>query len=81
MGGADIGRQYITAGLVDEIKIHLAPVLFGSGTRMFQDIGDGHLQLETVDVAATPAATHPRYSVAPEPIDQLSGVSGAAFEQ
>jgi riboflavin biosynthesis pyrimidine reductase len=33
MGGADLGRQYIAAGLVDEISIHPVPVLFGSGTR------------------------------------------------
>jgi dihydrofolate reductase len=39
MGGVDIGRQYIAAGLVDEIQIHLVPVLFGSGTRMFGHLG------------------------------------------
>jgi dihydrofolate reductase len=38
MGGADLGRQYIAAGLVDEMSIHLVPVLFGAGTRMFEDL-------------------------------------------
>ena len=35
MGGAAIGRQYIEAGLVDEVLIHLVPVLFYGGTRIF----------------------------------------------
>lgn len=64
MGGASIGRQYIAAGLVDEIQIHLVPVLFGSGTRMFEDLGEGHLQLEPTEVVETPAATHLRYRIA-----------------
>jgi dihydrofolate reductase len=64
MGGADLGRQYIAAGLVDEISFHLVPVLLGGGTRMFEDIHQGHTRLEVVDVVATPAATHLRYRVA-----------------
>jgi dihydrofolate reductase len=63
MGGADLGRQYLAAGLVDEIQIHLVPVLFGSGTRMFDDLHKGHIQLEAVDVLPTPSATHLRYRV------------------
>jgi dihydrofolate reductase len=60
MGGADLGRQYLAAGLVDEIQVHLAPVLLGAGTRMF----DGqHLALETIEVIETPAAIHQRYRV------------------
>ena len=49
MGGADLGRQYLAAGLVDEISIHLVPVLFGSGTPMFQPLDMGHVQLELVE--------------------------------
>jgi dihydrofolate reductase len=64
MGGADIGRQYIAAGLVDEISIHLVPVLFGDGTRMFEGLGGGHLQLEPIAVVDTPSATHLRFRVA-----------------
>jgi dihydrofolate reductase len=63
MGGADIGRQYIQAGLLDEISIHLVPVLFGSGKRMFEDLGDKHIQLETIEVIQTSAATHLRFRV------------------
>ena len=63
MGGADIGQQYIRAGLVDEISIHLVPVLFGGGTRMLENLGSEHIQLETVEVIETPEATHLRYRV------------------
>jgi len=63
MGGADIGRQFLAAGLVDEISLHVVPVLFGSGTRMFEDLHRGHVQLEAVDVLPTPLATHLRYRV------------------
>jgi dihydrofolate reductase len=63
MGGAEIGQQYIRAGLVDEISIHLVPVLFGGGTRMFEHLGGEHIQLETVEVIETPAATHLRFRI------------------
>ena len=61
MGGANLGCQYIAAGLVDEIQIHLAPVLFGSGTRMFDELGEGHLKLEPIETIETPAAVHLRF--------------------
>ena len=60
MGGAETGRQYIEAGLVDELSIHLIPVLFGSGTRMFEQLGDEHLQFEPVSTIQTKAAIHLR---------------------
>jgi dihydrofolate reductase len=63
MGGADLGRQYVAAGLVDEISIHPVPVLFGTGTRMFEDLQKGHVRLEPVDVLSTPSATHLRYRI------------------
>ena len=64
MGGPDIGRQFIEAGLVDEIGVHLVPVLFGSGTRMFEHLGGEHVQLETTSVIETPSAIHMRFRVA-----------------
>lgn len=60
MGGADLGRQYLAAGLVDEVQIHLVPVVFGGGTSMFGELGR-HLDLEPMEVIDTPAATHLRY--------------------
>jgi dihydrofolate reductase len=63
MGGADLGRQYLAAGLVDEISIHLVPVLFGSGTPMFQPLDLGHLHLELVETIESPDAVHLRYRI------------------
>lgn len=67
MGGASIGQQFIRAGLVDEISIHLAPVLFGDGTRMFENLGDEHVELETAEVIETMEATHLRFRVRGRP--------------
>jgi dihydrofolate reductase len=64
MGGAQTGRQFIAAGLVDELSLHIVPVLFGAGTRMFEDLGSGHLALEPVSAIQTPRATHLRLRIA-----------------
>jgi dihydrofolate reductase len=62
MGGPDLGRQYLAMGLVDEIGVHVVPVLFGSGTPMFGDLAR-HLRLEAVEVIPAPSATHLRYRI------------------
>jgi dihydrofolate reductase len=63
MGGADLGRQFLAAGLVEEVSIHLVPVLFGAGTRMFEGIDAGHVPMQVVDALSTPTATHLRYRI------------------
>lgn len=63
MGGANLCQQYLALGVVDEVSIHLAPVVFGSGTRLFENLGDQHIQLEVTDVVDTPETTHLRYRV------------------
>jgi dihydrofolate reductase len=63
MGGADTGQQYLRAGPVDELSIHLIPVLFGGGTRMFDHLGSEHIQLEHLGSVQTAAATHLRYRI------------------
>lgn len=69
MGGADLGRQCLAAGLLDEISIHLVPVLVGSGTSMFAELelGGHQVQLETTHTLHTPAATHLRYRIVTRP--------------
>lgn len=64
MGGADIGRQFLRAGLVDEVSLHVAPVLLGGGTRMFDDAFERVVTLQRRSVVATRAATHLRYAIA-----------------
>jgi dihydrofolate reductase len=61
--GADVGRQLIDAGAIDEISIHVVPVLFGSGTPVFGEGVGEHITLEFVGVSESPHATHLRYRV------------------
>lgn len=67
MGGADVGQQFLAAGLVEEVSVHLVPVLFGAGTRMFDHLGTAHRQWQAISAVATPAAIHTRFRVLPPP--------------
>ena len=61
MGGAETGRQFLAAGLVHEISIHLVPVVLGGGTPMFT--GGLPVELENISSLQTAAATHLRFRV------------------
>ncbi|MDG6103319.1 dihydrofolate reductase family protein [Dactylosporangium aurantiacum] len=60
MGGASIARQALLTGLVDHLRLHIAPVLLGAGTALFDGAARALEWLETVD---TPGATHVTYRV------------------
>lgn len=60
---ASIGQQLLRAGRIDEIHVHLVPVLFGAGTRLSEDLGGTHVQLAIIRVAEGSKATHLRYAV------------------
>ncbi len=62
-GGANIIGEYLKAGLVDEMQIHVIPVLFGDGTRLFEDLGDRRIELKRTSTLDTPGATHLRFEV------------------
>ena len=64
-GGAATIRQYIQAGRVEEITLHIAPVLVGGGIRLLDGLGREDLALEQVEVVASPLVTHVRYRVLP----------------
>jgi dihydrofolate reductase len=64
-GGAGLAQQYLRAGLIDELSIHLVPVLFGSGIRLFDNLGDTPIRLEPLEAIQTAGATHLRWRVAP----------------
>ena len=51
-------EQSLTAGLLDEMQIHLAPVLLGEGIRLFQDFDAPEIKLETKRVVEAPGITH-----------------------
>jgi dihydrofolate reductase len=60
-GGADVVRQYLRAGLLDELYLHIAPVILGAGERLLEGVGDP--TLAPVKVIASPAVTHVKYRV------------------
>ncbi|MBL8092839.1 MAG: dihydrofolate reductase [Anaerolineales bacterium] len=60
-GGADVIQQYLNAGVVDELEIALAPVLFGSGRRLFDNVADTVPAFRIDRVLPSPLATHLRY--------------------
>ena len=57
-GGADVIQQALAAGLVDELHLHVAPVLIGQGTRLFDHLPDRMVELESTGVVDTPGMTH-----------------------
>jgi dihydrofolate reductase len=61
--GANVAGQFLQRGLIDEIFIHLVPVVFGSGTRLFEGLEGEHISLESIEVIQTAEATHMRYRV------------------
>jgi dihydrofolate reductase len=60
-GGARVAQQYLDAGVLDELQIHVAPVLLGGGVRLFEN---EHAEIELVRVVESPVVTHLRYRVA-----------------
>jgi len=60
-GGAKAVQQYLAAGLLDELYLHIAPIVLGAGERLLENVGDP--KLDPVKVVASPAATHIKYRV------------------
>ena len=63
LGGATVAQQCLRAGLLDEIQIHLAPVLLGEGIRLFDHVGTEPIELESTRVIESPGVTHIRFRV------------------
>jgi dihydrofolate reductase len=62
-GGANVIRQYLRAGLLDEMGIHLIPILLGDGIRLFQDLGTEEIEFRRTRCIQTPNATHLGFEV------------------
>jgi len=60
-GGASAVQQYLAAGLLDELYLHVVPIILGAGERLLEDVGGPTLQ--PVKVIASPAVTHVKYRV------------------
>ena len=61
-GGAKTINQYLSAGLVDELELHVAPVVLGGGARLFDGVGPD-LRLEQLRAVDAPGVTHLKYRV------------------
>lgn len=61
-GGADVINQFLAAGLLDEIELHVAPIILGGGERLFAGVGPD-VKLEQVRVVEAPGVTHIKYRV------------------
>ena len=64
LGGAQVIDQYLAAGLLDELELHVVPVLLGGGARLFDDLAGADVRLEQVRSVEAPGVTHVKYSVA-----------------
>ena len=58
-GGAETIRQFLRAGLLDELWLHIVPIMLGAGERLLENVGDP--VLEPVEVTSSPAVTHIKY--------------------
>ena len=63
-GGASVAQQYLRAGLLDELQIHVAPLLLGGGVRLFDEPGGELVALKATSVIESPAVTHLSYEIA-----------------
>jgi dihydrofolate reductase len=61
--GASIAQQCLQAGLLDEIHLHLIPILLGQGTRLFDHLGNKPIELERMEVIESKSVTHLRFRV------------------
>jgi dihydrofolate reductase len=61
--GAETAQDALRAGVLDEMELHVIPVLLGRGRRLFDHLGADHIELELTRSIAAPAVTHLRYRV------------------
>lgn len=60
-GGADTGRQYLNSGLLDEVQLHLVPVVLGAGAKLLDGVAAG-TRLVPLDARCEPSVTHLTYA-------------------
>ncbi|MFI7231001.1 dihydrofolate reductase family protein [Nonomuraea angiospora] len=60
-GGGQVVRQYLAAGLLDVLELHVVPVLLGGGSRLLDDLGGADVRLEQVRAVEAPGVTHLKY--------------------
>ena len=63
-GGANVVRQYLNAGLIDQLDLQIVPIVLGDGIRLFDGVNASGMQLVPDRVMASPVVTHIRYHIA-----------------
>ena len=61
-GGADAAQQYLRAGLIDELEIHVVPLFLGGGSRLFENLDGGPSGYECIGLVSSPAVAHYTYA-------------------
>jgi dihydrofolate reductase len=62
-GGANVAQQYLVAGLIDELEIHVVPLFLGGGARLFDNVDCRKVRLEPIRMIAGPGVAHHKYRV------------------
>jgi dihydrofolate reductase len=60
-GGANVAQQYLAAGLIDEMEVHVIPLFLGGGARLFDNLPDRKVKVEPIRTIAGPGVTHLKY--------------------
>jgi dihydrofolate reductase len=68
-GGANVVQQYLKAGLLDEMEIHVVPLLLGGGARLFDNADGRQTAYESVRVVNSPSVSHFKYRLARSPVE------------
>jgi len=63
VAGASVAQQALRAGLVDELYLHVAPIVLGAGLRLFENLGDEAIRLRKISVVDAEDVTHLRFEV------------------
>lgn len=62
-GGAQVVNEYLAAGLLNDLELHVVPILLGDGARLFADLGTAEVRFEQVRAVQAPGVTHLKYTI------------------
>jgi dihydrofolate reductase len=63
-GGANVAQQYLAAGLIDEMELHVVPILLGRGARLLDNLNGARVKIEPIRTIEAPGVTHLKYRIA-----------------
>jgi dihydrofolate reductase len=63
LGGGQVVGEYLAAGLLDVLELHVVPLVLGDGSRIFDNLQDADVKLEQVRAVEAPGVTHLKYRI------------------